>query len=102
MSRPAFCQGLVFVFVVVSFDNHGPQIVILYDHRVVTVTVPFVDLARRPNQLLYTCVIPLFEWAPCFAECFAGLEGLIIGGLERSMDDMKSTRHRAVAAYFEC
>jgi hypothetical protein len=44
----------------------------------------------------------LFEWAPCFAECFAGLEGVIIGGLERSMDDMKSTSHRAVAAYFEC
>jgi hypothetical protein len=27
-------------------------------------------------------VIPLIEWAPCFAECFAGLEGVIIGGLE--------------------
>ena len=45
MSRAAFCQGLVFVVVVVSFDNHGPPIVMLYDHRVVTVTVPFVDLA---------------------------------------------------------
>ena len=80
MSRAAFCQGLVFVVVVVSFDNHGPPIVMLYHHRVVTVTVPFVDLAvwecrysrlrallqdtrhmplktaprrsRRPNQLL--------------------------------------------------
>jgi hypothetical protein len=46
MSRAAFCQGLVFVVVVVlSFDNHGPPIVMHYDHRVVTVTVPFVDLA---------------------------------------------------------
>src|ERR1700736_2869745 len=45
MSRAAFCQGLVFVVVVVSFDNHGPPIVMLYYHRVVTVTVPFVDLA---------------------------------------------------------
>jgi hypothetical protein len=41
-----FCQGLVVVVVVVvSFDNHGPPIAMLYDHRVVTVTVPFVDLA---------------------------------------------------------
>src|ERR1700730_5130702 len=48
MSRAAFCQDLVFVVVVVlSFDNHGPPIVMHYDHRVVTVTVPFVDLASR-------------------------------------------------------